>query len=109
MYSKSVDKGYDSSPYSTLQWQPNMDLAPTQNGAMSQLDHPATVSRKKQFQFATAHQLTIYSLLDILRHPLDAFPVAHLSHYTAHKHLNWPHVGLPKIHLTLASGVVAQA
>jgi hypothetical protein len=36
--SKFVEKGYDLSLHSMLQWQPIIDLAQTQNGAMGELD-----------------------------------------------------------------------
>lgn len=31
-------------------------------------------------------------LLDVLRHPLNAFAVAHLPNNTAHENFNWPHI-----------------
>ena len=47
-------------------------------------------------------------LLDVLRNPLEAIPVAHFANDAAHEHLEWTHARLREVHLPLARGDTAQ-
>ena len=45
------------------------------------------------------------SSLDVLGRPPEALPVAHPLDHAAHEDLQWPHLGVSKVHLALAGGV----
>lgn len=47
--------------------------------------------------------------LDVLRHPFEAFAIAHLAHHTAHEDLQGPDIGVGQVHVALPGCEVAQA